>query len=598
MINDIFAIIDWSKKNSLHALVDSSCKNISFSDNYLTEIILDKPEICFSGIRKKQLNKNSNYWHCGERDFILHGNICQGFKIDSSWVNIDFSQHVDRVFDGIYNLLIWDNRDQSLFISSDYLSAKSLYYWRDKEIVVISSNLKAFRLLPFIPQKLNPQVLATTLALSHPLSCDTLLEGVQALPINSATVFRRDKTEFLARTYEQSRNAKSLATETELITNLDSLIAQSTKTWLGDRQHALISLSGGLDSRILLGYLKHLEIEITAATWGEPGSDDFRLGIELAEATQTKYLTYILTEQSAIAEEDLKFPAWWTESFSVNNVPFYWRGWLDLLQTQQLPVIHGFLGGPLGGGRLLQWGVSPNHLAREVDERVIDELRTWGNNVAPNILTEFSTPLFKEFLTEGIAESLVASFSDLPQQFVYQRLMCLDFYYRQRRYLANAVSKIIGTFLPTMLPFYTKDNLDFVLQLPLELILDRKIFRKLLLKQFSTLASFQEADKGKLPIYSNPTSKYIDNLKNNRYAWFLFPKLKPRRSGAIFSMLLDKHLPIFINTLINSSTILNDYLDIEGIVAKLKSGEISGRDRDQIMRLFNISVFVNRYFKC
>lgn len=387
MINDIFAIIDWNRTQDLRACVESVGQDACFSQNYAAEIFIDRPEICVGGIKNlTNEEKNSpferevssvaqNYWHCGNRDIILHGKICGHSNVD---LTIDFNYLANYVGDGIYNLIIWDDREQALFISSDYLSAKSLYYWQKDEIVVISSNLKAFRLLPFIPKQLNPQVLATTLALAHPLSCDTLIEGVRTFPINCATVFRRDKTEFLARTCDRSSQINSSATETELLTELDSLMEQSTQTWLGDSQHSLISLSGGLDSRILLGYLQRLGAQITAATWGEPESDDFRLGIELAEATKIKYSTYILTEKSAIAEEDLKFPAWWTESFSVNNVPFYWRGWLDLLQAQQLPVIHGFLGGPLGGGRLLKWGVSPNHLAREVDEVVIGELRTWG----------------------------------------------------------------------------------------------------------------------------------------------------------------------------------------------------------------------------
>lgn len=608
MINNIFAIIDWNKTQALRTCVKSLGQDACFSQNYTTEILIDRPEICVGGIKTPTYEKSSsfsrgassvdqNYWHYGNRDIILHGKICGNSNVDFTREQSDFNYLANYVADGIYNLITWDNREQSLLISSDYLSARSLYYWRKNEIVVISSNLRAFRLLPFIPKQLNPQVLAATLSIGHPLSCDTLIEGVRTFPINCATLFKRDKTEFIPRSHDFSRKVKSSDTETELLANLDSLIEQSTQTWLGDRQHALISLSGGLDSRILLGYLKQrLGIEITAATWGEPKSDDLQLARELAEATNTEHLTYILTENSEIAEEDLKFPAWWTESFSVNNVPFYWRGWLDLLQTQQLPVIHGFLGGPLGGGRLLKWGVSPTHLDREVDEVVIGELRTWGINAAPNILTEFSTPLFKQYLTEGIAEDLVGAFSDLTEPLVYQRLMRLDFYYRQRYYIANAISKITGTFLPSILPFYTKDNLDFVLQLPLELILDRKIFRKLLLEQFPTLSSFKEADKGKLPIYSNSLKKYIDGTLNNRYIWRLFPKFKPRQSDFIFNLLLEKHLPIFINTFDDSSTILNNYIDVETVINKLKSGNISQRNRRQIMILFNICSFINRYF--
>jgi hypothetical protein len=594
MINDVFAIIDWNKNKPLRTFVETLGQDACFLNNYSPEIILDKPEICLGAIKTFG---SCNSWAYGKRNIVLHGKICGDSTINFTDKDIDFNHLTNYVQDGIYNFLIWDDKEQSLFISSDYLSAKALYYWRKDELVVISSNLKAFRLLPFIPKKLNPQVLATTLALSHPLSCDTLIEGVKTPPINCAVVFRRDKTEFLERKAKQSKNVNSQATEAELIKILDGLIEESSKTWLEDYQHLLISLSGGLDSRIALGYLLRLGTKITAATWGEPKSDDFKLGIELAEKVKAKYLTYIFTDSAAIAEANLQFPAWWTESFSVNNVPFYWKGWLDLLQDQGLPVVHGFLGGPLGGGRLLSWGVSPTNLNSEVNEIVISELQTWGITAAPNILTKFSTPLFKQHLTEGIAADLTSAFCGITEEFVYQRLMCLDFYYRQRRYLANAISKIIGTFLPIILPFYTKANLDFVLGLPLELILDRKIFRNLLLEEFPLLANVREADKGKLPVYSNRFNQYFNQVLNNRYTWYLLPQLKPQNSAAIFYSLLDSHLPIFTRTLRESRDLLDNYLDMEAIAKQLELGKLNYRERGQVMRLFNLCTFLNRYFQ-
>ena len=593
MISDVFAIIDWSKSRTLPALVRDLSQDSVFVDGYEAEIVLNKPEICLGTLSKADGKKSR--WHYESRDIILQGSICQESKLDSSWENADFDQLSRHVFDGVYNLLVWCDRQKSLLVTSDYLSIKSLYYWQQDEIIVISSNLKAFRLLPFIPQKLNPQVLASTLALSHPMSDDTLIEGVKTLPINCATVFRQEKIDFLNR--PASTGAVDCnSTQEELGDRLNGLMEKSLETWLGDSPHSLIALSGGLDSRLLLGYLQRSGKKITAATWGEAESDDFKLGVSLAEATNTEYLTYTFSGESAIAESDLKFPGWHTESFSVNNVPFYWKGWIELLQTKNLPVIHGFLGGPLGGGRLPKWGIQPNYFGQEISDKVVSQLNNWGMNAAPNILSDFGTPEFKFYLTEGVAQDLTNAFEKIEYPYVYQRLMCLDFYYRQRRYLGNAISKILSTYLPTKLPFYTKNNLDFALQLPLELILDRKIFRKLLLKQFSNLASFQEADKGKLPIYSNPIKKSIDRLIENKYTWYLLPKTKPRNSALVFSLLLDKHLPIFINTIKDSGNILNNYIDIEKTIYKLKSENISPQERGEIMRIFNTCTFINRYF--
>ena len=593
MINDVFAIIDWNQSQPLRPWVEKISQDAIVAAGFVSEIVLDRPEMCLGIVR--QPNSQGGVWHQAEREIILQGKICQGIDIDSSWANLPLAELGQNLWDGVYNLLVWCQRTQSLLVTSDYLSIKSLYYWQQDGITVISSTLKAFRLLPWIPQSLNPQVLASTIALSHPLSDDTLIAGVKVLPHQQAGIFKRDGIELVPRCRSQGVIEPGVSTE-EYLQELDRLMTESCQTWLNGSPQTLISLSGGLDSRLLLGYLKRSPTQLTAGIWGEPGSDDFKLGIELAQATNTEYLTYILTENTAIAPEDLAFPGWQTESFSVNNVPLYWRGWIELLQAQQLPVVHGFLGGPLGGGRVSKWGVTPDNLHREVDQVIVDELTSWGQNTAPEIIQAHATAEFLPYLTTGIAEDLVKAFTSIEQPYVYQRLMGLDFYYRQRRYLGNAISKILGTFLPTMLPFYTKNNLDFVLQLPWELISGRTIFRQLLLEQFSGLANFQEADKGTLPIYTNPVQKYRDRLLENRYIWYLFPKLKPRNSALVFSLLLEKNLPLFLDTIKDSAMILSNYIDVSKLVSQLESGNLNRRDRSQIMRLFNICTFINRYF--
>ena len=593
MINDVFAIIDWNQSQPLRPWVEKISQDAIVAAGFVSEIVLDRPKMCLGIVR--QPNSQGGVWHQAEREIILQGKICQGIDIDSSWANLPLAELGQNLWDGVYNLLVWCQRTQSLLVTSDYLSIKSLYYWQQDGITVISSTLKAFRLLPWIPQSLNPQVLASTIALSHPLSDDTLIAGVKVLPHQQAGIFKRDGIELVPRCRSQGVIEPGVSTE-EYLQELDRLMTESCQTWLNGSPQTLISLSGGLDSRLLLGYLKRSPTQLTAGIWGEPGSDDFKLGIELAQATNTEYLTYILTENTAIAPEDLAFPGWQTESFSVNNVPLYWRGWIELLQAQQLPVVHGFLGGPLGGGRVSKWGVTPDNLHREVDQVIVDELTSWGQNTAPEIIQAHATAEFLPYLTTGIAEDLVKAFTSIEQPYVYQRLMGLDFYYRQRRYLGNAISKILGTFLPTMLPFYTKNNLDFVLQLPWELISGRTIFRQLLLEQFSGLANFQEADKGTLPIYTNPVQKYRDRLLENRYIWYLFPKLKPRNSALVFSLLLEKNLPLFLDTIKDSAMILSNYIDVSKLVSQLESGNLNRRDRSQIMRLFNICTFINRYF--
>lgn len=108
MINDIFAIIDWNKTQALRTCVESLGQDACFSQNYTTEIFVDRPEICVGGIKTPTNEKSSpflegvssvaqNYWHYSNRDIILHGKICGNSNIDFAREKIDFNHLANAI---------------------------------------------------------------------------------------------------------------------------------------------------------------------------------------------------------------------------------------------------------------------------------------------------------------------------------------------------------------------------------------------------------------------------------------------------------------------------------------------------------------------
>lgn len=102
MMNDIFAIIDCNKTQALRTCVESLRQDACFSQNYATEIFIDRPEICVGGIKTPTNEKSlsfsrgassvaKNYWHYGNRDIILHGKICGNSNVDFTREESDFN---------------------------------------------------------------------------------------------------------------------------------------------------------------------------------------------------------------------------------------------------------------------------------------------------------------------------------------------------------------------------------------------------------------------------------------------------------------------------------------------------------------------------
>lgn len=86
-----------------------------------------------------------------------------------------------RRFNGMFALAIWDDREERLFLARDRVGEKPLYYFKDSQRLIFSSEIKAILTNPAVPRCINPRGLVNFLAAGHSVAPETIYQSIYKL---------------------------------------------------------------------------------------------------------------------------------------------------------------------------------------------------------------------------------------------------------------------------------------------------------------------------------------------------------------------------------------------------------------------------------
>lgn len=182
--------------------------------------------------------------------------------------------------DGSYQLLIRDEPAGRLHFFNDRIGSRYMQYARCDAGVAFAPEAKAlFRLLPLKP-RMDFTGMVSFLNLGYPIGTSTLFEGVRLLaPAHRWTLDLQTGAVEQARTWVQRFEPDrrlTLRTAANLLFEALQATHQAPLGPAGER--SAIALTGGYDSRLVLGMLQRLgRSPVEALTWGAtdevPGSD-------------------------------------------------------------------------------------------------------------------------------------------------------------------------------------------------------------------------------------------------------------------------------------------------------------------------------------
>lgn len=180
-------------------------------------------------------------------------------------------------FNGMFAFALWDARQRRLWLARDRYGIKPLYYYRDKDVFLFGSEIKA--LLAYLPRRPDVDLQALNSYFTFQNSPDdrTLFGGVRMMPAGVCYRLDLDAGKLTERRFWDFDFSRELnLSESEYEEQLYHLIVQAVKRQCVSDVPVGSYLSGGMDSGTVAS--------VTADVFGRIFT--FTTGFDLSEAAQ------------------------------------------------------------------------------------------------------------------------------------------------------------------------------------------------------------------------------------------------------------------------------------------------------------------------
>lgn len=456
---------------------------------------------------------------CGAKDFqaiwAAHPQASVSYEVDSDGVAIvwgeaimsgtatritaktlkNYWQNFPQIFDGFHAALTY-NSELGITVSADLLGIFPIYYYVDQEIILVASSPELFKHHPRYQGKFNPKGLVGILLTNGLFNGQTLWQEIYRLKAGYCLKISNHQPQEIQQyqlpNYDQQNPYSHISLE-EQVDILDRLISQTIDHHLSfpvfpddnRSEDYNLMLSGGLDSRMLAGFLTQQGIKPTALTLGNYGDMEMKCAQGVADYLNLTH-TIAPTEVSKYLDYAHLANKWEHLANGANGITISW-GIVPYLQQLPPKVVTGLcldvaFSGPLpvaNPGEVFSFDL---FLQRRVNP--------WG--ISPKILHQLlRKEIFGDLVQETIAE--IQQVYEAYSTDEYTRNICFEYYHRERFHTGSR-AWIFSFGAAPILPVLDQELLSITALLPTREI-DRLAQQQLVMTRFPALA--------KLPIDRN-----------------------------------------------------------------------------------------------
>jgi asparagine synthase (glutamine-hydrolysing) len=443
-----------------------------------------------------------------------------------SQVGDDFVKDVE----GAFVLAIWDTRHRQLHIINDRFGLYPTYLAQIGDTLIFAPEVKAALLNSEVDRSLRDDAVAEYFRFQRLLGLKTFFKGIHLLPPASILTFDGHTNTYQKISYWSFNQLpllpRSLTFDEKVEEGGRRLRAAIEKRSKGS-QRVGVYLSGGLDSRSLLGLIPENSGTIHTFTFGQRGSRDEHYASQIAHIARSQHHFHAFDNGKWIIEAS-KAHIELTEGY---------QNWLHLHGFTMLGEVRQSIDVNLSGLGDIIWDdhyFFPPDAANAVDDiafnsrlfEIYNQRYSWpGINE-----TEERSLYHKSFYprVQGLAfDSLVtesAVYADIPY---YQRLRAFSVVNHFNRHLLYHA--VYGrSHVEYRLPYFDLDLFSFCYGLQGEVDKDRELQISIIAKEVPELARIPRAST-ELPLTYNNRNlaipKTVKRLKSaiNRYVKPVFP---------------------------------------------------------------------------
>lgn len=215
-------------------------------------------------------------------------------------------ERLAAAIDGSYQAAVADPAADTLLVWNDRFGYRHLYWYEDEEALLFAAEIKALLTWPALRRTLDLDAVADFFNYGYPLGEGTFVAGVRALPAGHLLGWQ-DGRVILKRWAPPLRFAPDSASLQERIEELDALYPKILARRLQPEGEIALPLSGGLDSRFILGHAARLGLRPRVFTHGKKGCLDLDLARRATRAAGVPGHTFIPVQARWMQEQGERF---------------------------------------------------------------------------------------------------------------------------------------------------------------------------------------------------------------------------------------------------------------------------------------------------
>ena len=403
-----------------------------------------------------------------ERDLeILH----EGWK-KGNW-------DVLRGVNGLFCATHYDPKSHRLVLLCDKHGLRPFYYWENERCVIFSTALRILEELKEVPKKLDIASILQMQTLKFSLADRTAYVGIKRLQAGEILSFSSGKKE-VARYWRWDEVPCSKQSEQEQLEDLYHRFRAAVKRRLRNDRVTVCALSGGLDSRCVVGVLKDLGATVYTFNFAPPNTQDSVLAERFAQKIGCIHKEISLDTQV----DDL---------FALGRR----KAWEDFIsssasQIDKPPIMWTGDGGSAGLGHLYTSKPVIDFMRnKELDKAIDLYLRRMSFSVGGRFLKPKVIESYSNVLHAGIREILDGLNCEDPARNFFLFVML----YEQRGIFTDYYEDIDIYRLDLHIPFLDSNFFEAIVASPIDLCLKHHLYHK-------WLRLFPE------PVYSVPWQSY------------------------------------------------------------------------------------------
>jgi len=402
-----------------------------------------------------------------------------------------------RRLNGSFVLSIYDEEKGKFMIATDKYGSKNVFYSSNSDKFLFASEIKGILSANSVELKLNLRAISEFFTFSHILGDKTFFEEIKLVSPASVLIYDLLTNRFYIKAYwdfEFKQKNKSTKNLHFYLKKFDHLMEIAVERRMRDKNKIGVFLSGGLDSRLIAVFSKRVADktgkELISYTFGVKGCLQQKIAMAVANELKIENRFFEIPSDSiAKYAEEVVYKG--DGHIRIRDAHFISK--LNKVQTEVDAVLVGFSCGTVFGAHLSKRILhvsSRNELLNYLFTRSrIKQVSEYAPQIFAEAFKENLNDVMKEFV-KTVREIALNRYEDIAHYW--------DFRQRARRYLLPIASHI-EWYVDVRDPFLDNEVVNFAINLPLELRLEKRFIHKALKYCAPALAKIPQENTGVPP---------------------------------------------------------------------------------------------------